>query len=124
MSYSYFHHSIIKFAGSVYLRNIKFKFNIYLIFKNLNRKLLCISKSIMEKRRFNCRIKIRLLHNFVPLYDFHPWSKHSLPYPCYATDHVLNIFFNLLNVLFCTVRADQLCIDILRVIGRETLRRF
>jgi hypothetical protein len=64
-------------------------FNSHVVFTN--RQRLRISKSMTEKFRFDCKIKIRLLHNFVPLCNSRPWHRHSSPYPCYATGNVLDL---------------------------------
>jgi hypothetical protein len=64
----YFHNFIIKFTRST------------------NRKHLRISKSIIKKFRFDCRIKIQLLYNFAPFCYSRSWRRQNSPCPCHATD--------------------------------------
>jgi hypothetical protein len=71
MPLCYFHNFIIEFTFCI------------------NKQHLRISKSVMEEFRFDCRIKIRILNNSLPLCNSRPWHRHSSPYSmpyCYPTD--------------------------------------
>jgi hypothetical protein len=75
-----------------------------------NREHLRISKSIMEKFWFYCRIKKRLLHNFAPLCNSRPWHRayrrHRSPFPCYATEREMLLIFYVNSVVHKRVKTD------------------